>query len=40
MRWRIRKAKLEKPEYRESFERYGTTAMQLIMSTGQLFRHG
>ena len=39
MRWfRIRKANID-PELRDTFERYGTVAMQLILATGATFRH-
>jgi hypothetical protein len=39
MRWfRIRKANID-PELRDTFERYGTVAMQIILATGATFRH-
>jgi hypothetical protein len=39
MRWiRIRKANID-PELRDTFERYGTVAMQMILATGATFRH-
>jgi len=39
MRWfRVRKAHIE-PEFRETFERYGVTTMQALLSTTNYFQH-
>jgi hypothetical protein len=41
MRWvRIRKAKIGDTELRKSFERYGTTTMQILLASHGQFRKG